>query len=243
MIEELLPTAVAARGSFGHLPDSVLYEEEKALVAHGVEQRRREFATVRGCARDALAALGVPPTPILQGPRGEPRWPDGIVGSMTHGGGYQAAAVARAGDMLSVGIDAEPNEPLPSAGTLALVTLPEEREWLARRQVLRPEVCWDRLLFSAKESVYKAWFPVTRRWLDFEDALITIDPDAGTFHARLLVPGPVIDGIRLTGFSGRWTARRGLLLTAIALPAPVRVHHTPARHGLGTAHKALMRST
>ncbi|GAA0273208.1 4'-phosphopantetheinyl transferase superfamily protein [Streptomyces polychromogenes] len=242
MIEELLPAAVATRESFGHLPESELYAEERELVAASVEQRRREFTTVRGCARRALAALGVPPAPILPDRRGAPRWPDGIVGSMTHSTGYQAAAVARRHDTVSIGIDAEPNEPLPSAGTLALVTLPEERRWLSRRQVLRPDVCWDRLLFSAKESVYKAWFPITGTWLDFEDALVTVDPDRGTFHARLLVPGPLADGVRLTGFSGRWMARRGMLLTAIALPARARVRHTPARHGLGTAHRALMGS-
>jgi 4'-phosphopantetheinyl transferase EntD len=80
-------------------------------------------------------------------------------------------------------------------------------------------VSWDRLLFSAKESVYKAWFPLAGRWLGFEEAVITIDPAAGVFTARLLVPGPVTGGRPLTGFSGRWTAGHGLVLTAIAVPA------------------------
>src|SRR5262249_33599292 len=61
---------------------------------------------------------------------------------------------------------------------------------------------WDRLLFSAKESVYKAWFPLARRWLGFEEADVTLDP-AGRFTARLLVPGPV------SGFTGRWTVHNG----------------------------------
>ncbi|MER6996182.1 4'-phosphopantetheinyl transferase superfamily protein [Streptomyces sp. NPDC000410] len=220
MLEELLPAAVAVEETFDDVADSELYEEEKALIATSVEQRRREFATVRGCARAALARLGVPPAPILRGERGAPRWPHGIVGSMTHCAGYRAAAVARAEDMVSIGIDAEPNEPMPNAGTLDLVTLPEERRWLSGMAPRRPDVCWDRLVFSAKESVYKAWFPLTGRWLGFEDALVTVDPQAGTFHARLLVPGPDVAGIRLTGFTGNWTARRNLLLTAIALPVP-----------------------
>ena len=60
---------------------------------------------------------------------------------------------------------------------------------------------WDRLLFSTKESVYKAWFPLAERWLGFEDARVTIDRDRGSFAARLLVPGPRLDGRELSGFS------------------------------------------
>jgi 4'-phosphopantetheinyl transferase EntD len=75
------------------------------------------------------------------------------------------------------------------------------------------------MLFSAKESVYKAWFPLTQRWLGFEDASITIDPAEGTFTARLLVAGPVLGDGPLTGFTGRWLVGDGLIITAIAVPA------------------------
>ena len=38
----------------------------------------------------------------------------------------------------------------------------------------------DRLLFSAKESVYKACYPLTRRWLDFSGCRVALHPnDAG----------------------------------------------------------------
>ncbi|WP_086831849.1 4'-phosphopantetheinyl transferase, partial [Streptomyces sp. NRRL B-24572] len=184
MIEELLPPGVEAREVFGDPPDAVLYEEERALVATSVEKRRTEFTTARFCARAALAALGVPPAPILRGERGAPRWPSGTTGSMTHCDGYRAAAVARTGRVLSLGIDAEPHLPLPDPAVRDLVTLPEERRGLARLAAARPQVCWDRLLFSAKESVYKTWFPLTGRWLDFQEARVTLDPDTGTFHAR-----------------------------------------------------------
>ena len=33
----------------------------------------------------------------------------------------------------------------------------------------QPNISWDRLTFSAKESVYKAWFPTYGKWLDFTD--------------------------------------------------------------------------
>ncbi|MGW6690246.1 4'-phosphopantetheinyl transferase family protein [Streptomyces sp. NPDC054961] len=219
MIEELLPAAVVARETFGDLPDSLLYEEERVLVADSVDQRRREFATVRGCARQALESLGVPSAPILPGPRGAPGWPDGIVGSMTHCAGYRAAAVARSADVASIGIDAEPNEPMAMPGMVALVTLPEERRWISSLTRLCPEVSWDRLVFSAKESVYKLWYPLTGLFLDFDDAVISVDPNAGTFSARLLVPGLTVNGEPVNRLGGRWATARGLLITVITLPA------------------------
>ena len=113
-----------------------------------------------------------------------------------------------------MGIDAEIHEALP-ADVLPRVAREQERRWLAEAP---GGVHWDRLLFSAKESVYKAWFPLTGRWLGFEDAVVTFNPAAGTFHARLLVAPPPVDGCDLRGFTGRFLARDGLVLTAIALP-------------------------
>lgn len=197
--------------------DPFLFPEEADVVARAVDKRRREFATVRQCARTALAALGVPPVPILPGPKGAPHWPDGIVGSMTHCAGYRAAAVARASEVLSVGIDAEPAAPLADADVLKLVSDEAERAALAELGVRHPDVPWDRLLFSAKESVYKTWFPLTGRWLGFEDAHLDLAAD-GTFSAALLVPGPTVAGRELTGFAGNWLIRDGVAVTAIVLP-------------------------
>jgi 4'-phosphopantetheinyl transferase EntD len=76
-------------------------------------------------------------------------------------------------------------------------------------------VRWDRLVFSAKESVYKAWFPVARRWLGFGEATVEFTPGegmSGTFSARILQSGAPI-----TRMSGRWTIESGLVLTAVTL--------------------------
>ncbi|MFJ8147926.1 4'-phosphopantetheinyl transferase [Streptomyces sp. NPDC096048] len=224
MIEELLPDTVVAveahgQDDVGHHP---LYPEEEALVARAVAKRRREFTLVRSCARRAMEKLGVPAQPVLSGERGAPRWPAGLVGSMTHCDGYCAAALVRATDLASLGIDAEPDGPLPD-GVLPTVSLPVEAERLRRLAEERPGVHWDRLLFSAKESVYKAWFPLTGQWLDFMEADIEIsvspgDPRRGTLRAALLVPGPTVGGRRLTHFDGRWTAGHGLVATAVTVP-------------------------
>lgn len=218
MIAEALPDKVAVVERLDDPPDAALFPEEEAIIARAVDKRRREFTTVRYCARLALAELGVPPAAILPGERGAPGWPQGVVGSMTHCAGYRAAAVAHATDVLSLGIDAEPHGPLPE-GVEKVVTLPEEREHLRLLAATHQNTRWDRVLFSAKESVYKTWFPLARRWLGFEEARLVINPDAGTFTVNLLVPGPVLPGGELTQLSGRWLVRDGLVLTAISVLA------------------------
>ncbi|MEU3756583.1 4'-phosphopantetheinyl transferase superfamily protein [Streptomyces olivoreticuli] len=219
MIERILPSVSLSEENFGALPADVahlLLPEEAAHVARAVPKRQGEFATVRACARKALGRLGLDPVPLLPNRRGAPGWPAGVVGSMTHCDGYRAAVVARAADAVSIGIDAEPNGPLPD-GVLEAISLPGERSRLAGLSARRPEVSWDRMLFSAKESVFKTWYPLTGQELDFSEAELEFDPDAETFSARLLVPGPVVGGHRLDGFTGRWLADEGLVVTAIAL--------------------------
>lgn len=218
MIEEILPACVSAVEALEDSRDATLFAEEELAVGRAVEKRRREFTTARVCARAALERLGFPAAPIPSGERGEPLWPAGVVGSITHCDGYRACAVARSSELLAVGIDAEPNAALPD-GLIGDIARPEELPVLRGLAASSPEVHWDRLLFSAKESVYKAWFPLAKRWLGFEDAVIALDPDDGTFTARLLVEGPPLAGGSLTGFSGRWMAREGIVATAIALHA------------------------
>ncbi|MEV5765453.1 4'-phosphopantetheinyl transferase superfamily protein [Micromonospora sp. NPDC052213] len=219
MIEQILPSTVAVAESFADPAGLTLFPEEEALVAASVEKRRREFTTVRHCARRALGELGFPPVPILSGVRGAPVWPDGVVGSMTHCEGYRAAVLGRTAAFATLGVDAEPHAPLPD-GVLDAIALPAERARTAALTAADPSVCWDRLLFSAKESVYKAWFPLTGRWLDFAEADIVLDP-AGTFTAHLLVPGPVLGGVPVAAFAGRFLVGRGLVVTAISIPAAV----------------------
>jgi len=158
---------------------------------------------------------------VLPGDRGAPVWPPGVVGSMTHCDGYRAAALALDSQIRTIGVDAEPNLSLPD-GVLGKVAGPDERAALSGYAAVDPGVNWDRLLFCAKEAVYKAWFPLARRWLGFLDAHVVFDPREGTFVARLLVSPPLLDGRPLEGFTGRWHSGAGLLLAAIAVP-PVPV--------------------
>lgn len=212
MIEALLPAGAPAVEAFTDVPGEAPYPGEEDLAAGG-----QEFVTARRCAREALARLGYAPAPIRPGPRREPVWPEGVVGSITHCTGYRAAAVAPAGALAGLGIDAEPHEPLPD-GVAGVVLSAGEPDRLAALRAADPATHWDRLLFSAKESVYKAWYPLTGRWLGFEDAELTFDR-AGRFTARILVDGTRTDGgPALDVLDGRWLVAGGLLLTAVVVP-------------------------
>lgn len=212
VLEKVLQPPVRLAEVYDDPPGLTLLGAEPEEMSRAVPARRREFTTVRWCARQALAGLGIGPVPILRGERGAPRWPAGVVGSMTHCAGYRAAAVARDSDVRSVGIDAESHLPLPE-GVLDVIALPTELRRLADLADAEPAVHWDRLLFSTKEAVYKAWFPLTHRWLDFDQADITIGTD-GTFRARLSESHPRVPE---EGVSGRWLVDRGLLVTAITV--------------------------
>jgi 4'-phosphopantetheinyl transferase EntD len=217
LLTGVLPAVVASAELYDDPPDLSPLPEEEPLVARSVAKRRNEFVTVRYCARKALGELGLPPVPILKGDKGEPCWPDGVVGSLTHSEGFRGAVVGLSRDVRSVGIDAEPHGVLPK-GVLDAVSIPAERRELAS---LPGGLHWDRILFCAKEATYKAWFPLTHRWLGFEDAHITFEIDgsgtAGTFQSRILVDPAAESGPPLTALSGRWCVAGGLTLTAIVL--------------------------
>jgi 4'-phosphopantetheinyl transferase EntD len=217
LLSDVLPHKVAAAEMYTDPPDLAPLPEEAPLIAKSVAKRRNEFITVRYCARLALKELGMPPVPILKGEKGEPCWPDGVVGSLTHCEGFRGAAVGRIDTARSVGIDAEPHDVLPK-GVLDAISLPAERSELG---ALPSGLHWDRILFCAKEATYKAWFPVTRRWLGFEDAHITFTVDnggtTGGFASEVLIDPAALSGAPLNTLRGRWSVRDGLALTAIVL--------------------------
>lgn len=214
MLIDLLPDDVVAVEAYADDQGAVVYPGEEAYIIAPASPRGREFVTARRCAREALGLLGVAPGPISVGPKREPVWPAGVVGTITHCEGYRGAAVSRA--VASVGVDAEPDQPLPP-GVLDQVASPEEQRALDALARSHPGLHWDRLLFTAKEAVYKAWFPLTGAWLDFEDAVLAIDAAAGTFRAELLRPGRRLDGSALDAFDGRFLTGRGLLLSAVVV--------------------------
>ena len=185
-----------------------MHPAEAAAVATAGPKRRAEFAAGRALAHAALGELGAPAGPVLPGRAGEPVWPAGVVGSLTHCQGYQACAVARDTDLAAIGIDAEPSRALPDR-VLAAVARGAERSRIAELTAVSPGVPWDLLLFCAKESVYKAWFAATGQHLGFAGVRVEL-AQAGRFTAHVAGPAACIEG--------RWLVRDGLALTTVAVP-------------------------
>ncbi|MDU0477918.1 4'-phosphopantetheinyl transferase superfamily protein [Staphylococcus chromogenes] len=189
---------------------NALHPLEKALVAHSVDVRKAEFGDARWCAHQALKQLGRDSgQPILRGERGMPLWPASVSGSMTHTEGLRAAVVAPRLLVRSMGLDAEPALPLPG-DVIGSVAREGELAQLDRLRAAGID-CSDRLLFCAKEATYKAWFPLTHRFLGFDQAEIDVRDD-GTFVSYLLVrPTPV------PFISGKWHIQDGFIFAATAI--------------------------
>jgi 4'-phosphopantetheinyl transferase EntD len=187
-----------------------LLPEEQSVYPHAVPSRQVEFAWGRQCARLALAQWGEPPVAIGVGPSREPLWPPGFTGSITHCQGHCAAAVARieqrgAPLVTSVGIDVEPARPLPP-GLEHRVWTDSERSWV--NQQAPGEMPWGRIFFSAKESVFKCLFPLSRRFLGFRDIVIAMAQD-GQFRVTVADQPAGADHVR-----GRIAVSNGFILTA-----------------------------
>jgi 4'-phosphopantetheinyl transferase EntD len=146
-----------------------------------------------------------------------PPWPPGTLGSITHCDGYTAAAAAPADGLRLLGIDAEPNAALPP-GVLDIVALPPEQLALRELAEWRSEVSWDRMLFCAKEAVYKAWFPAQRRWLGFDDVHVSLELD-GSFAVHMLLDDTGDFFREKSAVEGRWIARDGFIVTALTAAA------------------------
>jgi 4'-phosphopantetheinyl transferase EntD len=178
--------------------DHDLYPEEQAHIARAVPHRRAEFSTGRHCAREALRALGIPPSAIRVGRLHGPVWPAGLTGSITHDAGLCAAVVARLTQYRGLGIDLlDIARAVPIVESAkAILNAPGEED--DTNPVLR---------FSAKESVIKAVSAQMNRWLDFSE--ITIRIGESSFEASLAgFPTPV---------PGWWVQSDGLLLAAAGL--------------------------
>ncbi len=210
----VVPPGVAVAQAF-HLDDEPSpYVEERASVDRAIERRRREFFTARRLGREALSRAGMTSTgPITQGAAGEPRWPTGYTGSLTHCEGFVGAVAAPAQVCRAVGIDAEPDEALPS-GVLRTIAHGSEAASVATLLERHPQVSFDRLLFCVKEATYKVWFPLERSWLGFEDVEVELHAH-GRFVTHLRRRARR-SGIRR--IHGSWAAASGLLVCAAAAP-------------------------
>jgi 4'-phosphopantetheinyl transferase EntD len=147
--------------------EHALLKEEVPALAASVVKVRRASGAARIVARQLLTQLGYANCALPKGPAGAPVWPAGIVGSLAHDSRVAVAAVGMRADVGALGIDVEPAECLPSE-LLDLVATPQERLNLG------DDVYRGRLLFVAKEAVYKAVHPLDQTFLEHHDVEVDL---------------------------------------------------------------------
>lgn len=184
---------------------------ERELVAKAVDRRKADFGDARWCAHQALAAFDADQV-IVRDERGMPLFPQGMVGSLTHTQGFRAALVGSTMQWRSLGIDAEPAAPLPG-GVLESIASAAEQRSIRRAEREHGLQYLDTVLFSAKETTYKAWYPLAKRFLDFDEAAVTIFPDGRFISSILTRPSPV------PCIEGRWSVSGGFVITVAGVPA------------------------
>lgn len=179
----LLPAPIVhAGGRVGDFQEP-LHPAEAPFVKDSVARRVREFTAGRACARRVLARLGHEDAPVRMGPRREPLWPAGVVGSISHGAGYCIAAACRRQDFASIGVDIETSNPL-SPTLMDLVCTPGERLWCEQQGSALAGLL-GKFVFSIKESVFKCLYPVFQEELEFSEVRLDISMHEERFLARV----------------------------------------------------------
>ena len=183
LLDGLFPPFV--RGVVARVTDDCAspFAEERDLVAAAAPSRRRDFLCGRACAHAALRALGRDGGPIAVGDRREPSWPAGVVGSISHAGSLAGAVVARAVDASGLGLDIELLEPPLDRNLRPLLLTPGELSHVQVLEATEPSAA--KILFSAKESVYKCLFPRTGWRLDPRDVDVALDVGRRRYSAAI----------------------------------------------------------
>lgn len=217
LFQSLLPsTAVVVEASISAAQGDI-FPEEMALLTRAVEKRRREFIAGRRCLRAAFSQLGLPERAILVGHMRCPEIPSGYSATITHSGDLCAAAAMPQGEFLAIGIDIESFAPLGSDLSSMILTPADSQmvEELATNSTLSA-MHWAKLIFSAKEAFYKAYFQIVGEFLDFLEAEIKINPDQQSLELNLIAP-PTHPKLKDQAFLGKYLLHNDYAYTAFCI--------------------------
>lgn len=183
---------------------------ERELVARAIDSRQREFSTGRVLARTLMKQLGAEVPELLRDSDRVPRWPDLVVGSISHCASLCVAAVGESAHFRGIGLDVEPDEPV-RPGVERVVCRDSERAWLNATCGSGAERARRiKIIFSVKEAVYKAFYPELRTYWSFQDVELELNLEEECFRARLP------DGPEVREIDGRIFRRNGWILSGVS---------------------------
>lgn len=192
---------------------------EEQLIERAVDKRKREFRAGRNASHALFNQLGIQHQDLLKGKQREPAWPQGWAGSISHTQGICMVVLASTQHVSSIGLDVELATPL-NPELKELICRPEE---LIQINTLRTQMgtayAYEKLIFSAKESVHKTYFPLNYHTLDFLDARIEIDWGNQTFQAFILNPEPQ-PNVKIDSLHGSFLFHEDWIVTTIVHQAP-----------------------
>lgn len=158
-------------------------EEFGILSPRACRRKQLEFASGRAAAHFALNQIGFSnPFPILRGPKGEPLWPERIAGSITHCYPWSVAVAVKCPNLPTIGVDLETTERVQGTDISELVCGDTELDWVHSGNSLKRLA----MIFSAKEAVYKAFYPRCKRYIDFKDVELTWVAAQSCFQGEFL---------------------------------------------------------
>ena len=192
----------------------LLPEEQAIAESFGSQKRRAEFTMGRIYAHGALSRFGLESEPILRNPETrEPCWPDSVWGSITHSAGFAAVAVGLKKDIKGVGIDMESFSRSVDFNIRRHVCVDSELEWLESLPTKQANRAL-RIIFSAKESIFKCLYPGTKTYLTFKDAAVSVNETENNFSFIIFksLPGIIKQGLP---HHGRYSEMEKMLLTSV----------------------------
>jgi enterobactin synthetase component D len=188
-------------------------------LRHATAKRRIEFLAGRYCARRAMKGLaaGALPEAPPQDADGCPVWPPGIVGSISHTDQFATAAVVSSSGARGLGVDVEPVMSSDAAAELARLVASEDETRRVRQAADLTVAEALTLVFSAKESLYKALFPPMRQRFDYLDCeIIRVDRNERRFVACFRPPFEMAFG--RADFEGRYELIDDEVRTGVVVP-------------------------
>ncbi len=192
----------------------VIRPEERCSIAGANLKRQKEYATGRWCARRALAKLGLSPQPVLPGPGGEPVWPSGVRGSISHTAGAYCAVAVFSDKYHAIGIDIENRHKRISPGAREIIMNEDERAWLHQTNNKSRE--YEKMIFCAKESAGKLFYPIIKKKISFE-AVSVLPPLREGGFAFLLNENLGCDFRKGSQYSGCYFTNEEWIFTVCAL--------------------------
>ncbi len=186
VINTLIPDNIACEFTNENISLSEVYPAERQIIQNASKKRIQQFLAGRNCAHLAIKKLNFNnQQPILIGNNREPVWPSGLTGSITHINGYSVAVIASTKEISGIGIDIELNSKLNNN---IIPNIQTNSEIIRNGELSLSDriLCINKLIFSAKESVFKFIYPFVLKYIKFKDVEIILDVETKTFKIFFL---------------------------------------------------------